>query len=295
MDFKEELKKYQKQINQELEKYIKKQECPEQILNQAMEYSLNGGGKRIRPILTIATYQIFKQDIKTCFPYAIAIEMVHNFSLIHDDLPGIDNDDFRHGKPTNHKKFNEATAILAGDGLLNEAYGVISKDLKNSNPEELQKKIKILEEFSEAINRMIAGEYVDTKMEKQKITKEQLTYIHQNKTAAIFKISIRMGAILAECDDKQLEKLTNYADKIGLAFQIRDDILAEEGNEEILGKPVGKDKELGKCTYVSQYGLQEAKKILNETIKEAIQQTEEFGEKAEFLRQLAIYIQNRNK
>lgn len=295
MDFKEELKKYQKQINQELEKYIKKQECPEQILNQAMEYSLNGGGKRIRPILTIVTYQIFKQDIKTCFPYAIAIEMVHNFSLIHDDLPGIDNDDFRHGKPTNHKKFNEATAILAGDGLLNEAYGVISKDLKNSNPKELQKKIKILEEFSEAINRMIAGEYVDTKMEKQKITKEQLTYIHQNKTAAIFKISIRMGAILAECDDKQLEKLTNYADKIGLAFQIRDDILAEEGNEEILGKPVGKDKELGKCTYVSQYGLQEAKKILNETIKEAIQQTEEFGEKAEFLRQLAIYIQNRNK
>ena len=122
MDFKEMLKTYQQQINQELEKYNEKQECPEAILKEAMTYSLMAGGKRLRPILVVATYQLFKQDIEKCMPYAVAIEMVHNFSLIHDDLPGIDNDDFRHGKPTNHKQYNEATAILAGDGLLNRAY-----------------------------------------------------------------------------------------------------------------------------------------------------------------------------
>ena len=122
MDFKQELKTYQQQINQELEKYNRKQKCPEDILNQSMAYSLMAGGKRLRPILVIATYRLFKTNIERCMPYAVSIEMVHNFSLIHDDLPGIDNDDFRHGKPTNHKQFNEATAILAGDGLLNYAY-----------------------------------------------------------------------------------------------------------------------------------------------------------------------------
>ena len=122
MDFKQELKTYQQQINHELEKYNRKQKCPEEILNESMTYSLMAGGKRLRPTLVIATYQLFKTNIERCMPYAVAIEMVHNFSLIHDDLPGIDNDDFRHGQPTNHKQFNEATAILAGDGLLNYAY-----------------------------------------------------------------------------------------------------------------------------------------------------------------------------
>ena len=132
VEFKEKLKIYQNQVNKELEKYLRKNECPEKILNNSMEYSLMAGGKRLRPILVIATYELFKKDIEKCLPYAVAIEMVHNFSLIHDDLPGIDNDDFRHGKPTNHKQFNEATAILAGDGLLNNAYMVISEDLKNT-------------------------------------------------------------------------------------------------------------------------------------------------------------------
>ena len=295
MDFKEELKKYQQQINQEIEKYIRKQKCPEKILNQSMEYSLNGGGKRLRPTLTLATYQLFGEDIEKCMPYAIAMEMIHSFSLIHDDLPGIDNDDFRHGKPTNHKQFNEATAILAGDGLLNYAYMVISQDLESSDQKELPQKLEVLEELSKAVDRMIAGEYVDTELEGKQITKEELLYIHENKTGALLKVSARMGAILAECSDEQLEKITKYAEKIGLAFQIKDDILAEEGNEEILGKPVGRDKELGKCTYVSQYGLQGAKEILEKTTKEAIQELEEFGKKAEFLKELALYIQNRNK
>ena len=137
MNFKEELQKYQELINDELSKYIRRDKCPEEVLNNSMEYSLMAGGKRLRPILVIAVYQLFKEDIEKCMPYAIAIEMVHNFSLIHDDLPGIDNDDFRHGKPTNHKKFNEATAILAGDALLNNAYIVISDDLEKSKSDEL--------------------------------------------------------------------------------------------------------------------------------------------------------------
>lgn len=296
MDFKEELKKYQLMINNETEKYIRKQECPEKILNQAMEYTLMGGGKRLRAILVVATYQLFKDDIRQCIPYAVAIEMVHNFSLIHDDLPGIDNDDFRHGKPTNHKQFNEATAILAGDGLLNNSYIVISEDLKNTQDiEELKRKIRIFNEFSTSIDRMIAGEYIDTEYEGHQITKDILEYIHKNKTGALLKLCVRMGAMLANCSDENLSRLTNYAEKIGLAFQIKDDILGEEGNEQVLGKPVGKDKEVQKCTYVSQYGLEGAKDILEKITKEAIEEIEKYGEKAEFLKELALYIKNRDK
>lgn len=260
-----------------------------------MKYSLMAGGKRIRPILTIATYQLFKQDIEKCMPYAIAIEMIHNFSLIHDDLPAIDNDDFRHGKLANHKKFDEATAILAGDGLLNNAYIVISQDLVNSQSEDLAKKIRVFQEFGTSVDRMIAGEHVDVELEGKKINQEELKYIHENKTGALLKLSVRMGAILADATEVEVQKLSNYAEKIGLAFQIKDDILSEEGDEKVLGKPVGNDKELEKCTYVSQYGLQGTKEILNQITKEAIEELENFGEKAEFLKELASYIQSRNK
>ena len=295
MDFKEKMKKYQQQINQELEKYIRKQICPEEVLNQSMEYSLMAGGKRLRPILVMTTYQLFKEDMEKCKPYAIAIEMIHNFSLIHDDLPAIDNDDFRHGKPTNHKQFNESTAILAGDGLLNQAYIVISEDLMYSKGKELQAKTRIMNEFSKAVDRMIVGEYLDTEWEGKKIGQEELKYIHENKTGALLKLCVRMGAILGECTETELQSLSSYADKIGLAFQIKDDILSEEGDEKVLGKPVGNDKKLKKCTYVSQYGLEGAKDILEQTIKEAIYELEVYGEKAKFLRELALYIQNRNK
>lgn len=296
MDFKTELKNYQTQINQELEKYIKKEECLEKILNDSMEYSLMAGGKRLRPILVLATYKLFKQDCKICMPYAIAIEMVHNASLIHDDLPGIDNDDFRHGKPTNHKQFNEATAIIAGDSLFNEAYITISEDLLNTKNDEIKtQKIKIFNEFSIAMNRMFAGEYIDTESEGKNISKEDLEYIHKNKTGAFLKLSARMGAILGNATEEELEKITKYSEKIGLAFQIKDDILSEEGNEEILGKPVGNDKERKKCTYVSMYGLENAKKILDEIVQEAISTLDIFGEKAEFLKSLAEYIKIRNK
>lgn len=296
MDFKTELKKYQNQIEEELEKYVRKQSCPERILNNSMEYSLMAGGKRLRPILILATYKLFKDDCKICMPYAVAIEMVHNFSLIHDDLPAIDNDDIRHGKLSNHKKFNEATAILAGDGLLNNAYIVISNDLLNTgNKYELEKKIKVFNEFSIAVDRMIAGEYIDTEYEGKEILAKYLEYVHQNKTGALLKLCVRMGAILANAKEEELTKLTCYAEKIGLAFQIKDDILSVEGNELITGKPVGNDEARGKCTYVSKYGLEEAKNILNKITKEAIEIVEPFGEKAEFLKELAKYIKERNK
>ncbi len=295
MEFKENLKSYQHLINEELKKHVRKQKCLEEILNESMEYSLMAGGKRIRPILVICTYQLFKDDIENCMPYAVAIEMIHNASLIHDDLPAIDNDDFRHGKLTNHKKFNESTAILAGDALINQAYITISEDLRKANISEVANKIKVFEEFSKAVDRMIVGEYVDTEFEGRKISAEELEYIHKNKTGALLKLCVRMGAILADCTETDLVKLTNYAEKIGLAFQIKDDILSEEGNEEILGKPVGNDKEMEKCTYVSQYGLEKSKEILSQITIEAINELDKYGEKAEFLRQLALYIQNRNK
>ena len=295
MDFKEKLKQYQELINRELEKHIETKKCPEEMLNRSMEYSLMAGGKRIRPVLVIATYQIFKEDIQECMPFAVAIEMVHNFSLIHDDLPGIDNDDFRHGKPTNHKQFNEATAILAGDGLLNNAYKVISKSLENSKKDELIKKIKVFQEFSNAVNKMIIGEFVDTEVEGQQISEETLEYIHKNKTGALLTLCVRMGAILADASQDDLDKLTSYAEKIGLAFQIKDDILSEEGDEKVLGKPVGNDKILEKCTYVSKYGLEGAKEKLDKLTKEAIKELQIYQEKAEFLVELAKFIKERNK
>ena len=176
------------------------------------------GGKRLRPILVVATYQLFRQDIGRCLPFAVAIEMVHNFSLIHDDLPGIDNDDFRHGKPTNHKQYDEATAILAGDGLLNGAYMVISNDLLDGDVADLPVKLRVFQEFTHAIDRMAAGEYVDTIDEGKQIDIAELEYIHQNKTGALLKLCVRMGAILAGANDDKLSKLTAYADKIGLAL-----------------------------------------------------------------------------
>ena len=296
MEIKEELKKYQEIINNELEKQIQVSSNMEKILYESMNYSLLEEGKRIRPILVLATYQLFKKDYKICIPYAIALEMIHNFILIHDDLPGIDNDDFRHGKLTNHKKYNEATAILAGDALFNKGYNIISEDLKNtSDQKEISKKLKIFNEFTIAVGKMIDGEYIDTEFEGKKITNQELKYIHSHKTGELLKLPVRMGAILGDATEKELEAVTKYAENIGLAFQIKDDILSEEGDEKVLGKPVGNDKKMEKCTYVSQYGLQGAKEELEKVTKEAIKCLSIFKEKSEFLKELAIYISERNK
>lgn len=298
MEFKQELKKYQDLVNNKLEKYIRKNECYEKILNNSMEYSLMAGGKRLRPILIIDTYKLFKEDYEKCMPFAVALEMIHNASLIHDDLPEIDNDDFRHGKPTNHKQFNHATALLAGDSLLNQAYMVISNEIlktDKSNYQELKNKSRAFNELAVGTDRMLLGEYLDTELENKNISKELLQYIHENKTGALLKASIRIGAILADAPEDDIEKLSKFAEKIGLAFQIKDDILSEEGNQEIMGKPVGNDRERKKSTYVSYYGLENAKKELDKIINDALEYLDEYGEKAEFLRGLTIYIRDREK
>ena len=296
MDFKGELNKYIELITSELQKYVDIKECPESILNEAKGYSLMAGGKRLRPILILATYSLFKNDIEKCLKYAVAMEMVHTFSLIHDDLPGIDNDDYRRGKLTNHKKYNEATAILAGDSLLNNAYKIIIDYIgETENEDDKDKEIRALYELSEGIDRMIAGEYVDTEYEGKSISSDYLEYMHENKTGALIKAPVRIGAILANASENDIEKLSEYAEKIGLAFQIKDDILSEIGDEKVLGKPVGNDRAKGKCTYVTKYGLETAQKMLDDIINEAIEIIKNYNENGEFLIELALYIKNRNK
>lgn len=296
MDFKEKLKENQEIINRELEKYLIKEEKEEKELNEAIGYSLMSSAKRIRPILIMEVYKLFKADYEKCLPFAVAMEMTHTFSLIHDDLPGIDNDDYRRGRLTNHKKYNEATAILSGDSLLNRSYMIMSEEvIKSENIDEMKAKTRVLNEFSTAVNKMIIGEYLDTVCEGKQISKSQLDYIHNNKTGAFFKYCVRAGAILAGASENDIEELTNYAEKIGLEFQIKDDILSEIGDAKVMGKPVGNDKELNKVTYVTKFGLIKAQEYLENITQEALKSVEKHGTKAEFLKELAIYIKDRNK
>ena len=200
------------------------------------------------------------------------------------------------GKPTNHKKFNEPTAILAGDTLLNYAYIVVSQDIINSKSEEQRnRKIRAFNELAVGVDRMIAGEYVDTEFEGKEISNEYLEYMHKNKTGALIKASVRIGAILAGASEDQIKNLTNYAEKIGLAFQIKDDILSEIGDEKILGKPVGNDRERGKVTFTTKYGLEKAQAILEDVTNKGINEISSYEEKGEFLKELALYIKEREK
>ena len=194
---------------------------------------------------------------------------------------------------TNHKKYNEATAILAGDSLLNYAYNLLLNDIIN-NGDDKDKKLGALKELSFGIDRMIAGEYVDTEFEGKEISSQYLEYMHENKTGALIKASVRIGAILAGASEEDINKLSLYADKIGLAFQIKDDILSEIGDSKELGKPVGNDRERGKCTYTTKYGLEKAQEMLNTITNEAIEIADTYNN-GTFLKELALYIANRNK
>lgn len=297
MKFKEELKKYSEIVNNELEKYIEIKKCPEQQLNESMEYSLMAGGKRLRPVLIMASYNIFNNNLEMCYKFAVAMEMIHTFSLIHDDLPGIDNDDYRRGKLTNHKKYNEATAILAGDALMNKAYNILINDILITDDLNIKdRKIKALKELSYGIERMIAGEYVDTEYEGKQISNEYLEYMHENKTGALIKASVRIGAILSGANKEDIDRLDRYSEKIGIAFQIKDDILSEVGNQEEIGKPVGNDRARGKCTYVTKYGLEKSQEMLDQLTLEAIEIiNDNYKGKGDFLIELAKYINTRNK
>ena len=296
MNFKEELKNYQNYIDEELDKYFKDEDPYVQRLRESMRYSLLAGGKRIRPILMFATYRLFKEDYERCLPFAIGMEMVHNASLIHDDMPCIDNDDFRHGKPTNHKMYDECTALLAGDALFNYSNVVITDDLREElDIKQISMKIMALNEFVKAKDKMVCGEYFDTVSEGQLLTLEQLEYMHMNKTGALIRESVRIGALLAGVSNQELQILTNYAENIGLAFQIKDDILSEIGDSKKMGKPVGNDREMNKVTYVTKYGLERAQEMLDDVINEAMTSIRIFGDKSAFLLDLALYIKDRER
>ncbi|MBA2873414.1 polyprenyl synthetase family protein [Thermaerobacillus caldiproteolyticus] len=262
------LQEHKQRIEQTLPVYINTLQAP-QTLKQAMSYSLEAGGKRIRPLLLLATLHAFGKEVEVGVPVACAIEMIHTYSLIHDDLPSMDNDDLRRGKPTNHKVFGEAMAILAGDGLLTYAFQVIAEMNAPTVTEEM--KVKLIYELAKAAGPegMVAGQVADMEGEGKELSLEQLEYIHRNKTGKMLQYSVLAGAILAGANEIQLEQLHAFASHLGLAFQIRDDILDIEGSEEKIGKRVGSDVENEKVTYPSLLTLDGAKEKLLYHINEA--------------------------
>jgi len=245
-------------VNENLEKFMEIT-YPNELF-ESMRYTVLLPGKRLRPVMCLETCRMLGGNIEDAIPTACAIEMYHAMTLIHDDLPCMDNDDFRRGKPTNHKVFGEATAVLAGDALLTYAPQIITKYSKNLDSCKL---LKILEEYFEYAGAygVIAGQIVDIKSENDypENPKETLNYIHTHKTADLFKLAIRSGAIIANASEKQILELTDFAEKLGFAFQISDDILDEISTFEEMGKTLGKDKATGKLTYTSLYGLEDAK------------------------------------
>lgn len=248
-----------KLVDEKLDEYLRI-EYPEDIF-KAMKYTLMLPGKRLRPVMCLETTRMLGGDIEKALPMACAIEMLHVQSLIHDDLPCMDNDDFRRGQPSNHKVFGEANAVLAGDALLTYAPQLIIEKSKGLACDVVLKLVHEYTKFAGAY-ALIAGQVVDIESEGGKLTRsaeETLDFIHLNKTAALFRLPIRCGALIANKEDK-LEELDLFAQKFGLAFQIYDDIMDEISTFEELGKTVGKDKKSGKLTYVSLYGLEEARK-----------------------------------
>ncbi|MCC3358705.1 polyprenyl synthetase family protein [Bacillus sp. REN16] len=255
-------------IEEQLPKYISHLSAPE-IIKDAMDYSLEAGGKRIRPLLLLGTLHSFGKDESIGMPTACAVEMIHTYSLIHDDLPSMDDDDLRRGKPTNHKVYGEAVAILAGDALLTYSFQVITESMKDHISAE--KKLLLVTELAKASGPegMVGGQVADMEGEGAVLNLEELEYIHRHKTGKLLAYSVIAGAILADATSEQLDKLSQFAHHLGLAFQIRDDILDIEGTEIVLGKPVGSDTGNHKNTYPALLTLEGAKEKLTFHIDEA--------------------------
>lgn len=293
MEFKKELKQKASYIEELLKEYMPKEEGYQKTVIEAMNYSLSANGKRLRPILTLEACRAVGGNEVDAIPFAMGIEMIHTYSLIHDDLPALDNDDLRRGRPTNHKVYGEAMAILAGDSLLNYAFEVM---LSNSiNKEDPNRYLKAINEIAKTsgVYGMIGGQVVDVESENIAIEKEKLDFIHMNKTAAIMIGCMRAGAIVGGADEKKLEQITTYGKNIGLAFQIVDDILDIVGDEAKLGKNIGSDIENNKSTYPSLLGLEKSKQIAHALIDEAKQNVKGLCGDTEFLEGLAEYIISR--
>lgn len=293
MDIKSYLKEKRELIDSYLESYFSIPSEPF-VLHEAMRYSLFAGGKRIRPILALASYEACGGNPKDIVPYATALELIHTYSLIHDDLPSMDNDDLRRGKPTNHKVFGEAMAILAGDALLTEAFLMLSNN-PHSSSLKLSDLIKIIREVSLAsgVHGMVGGQALDIFSENIEPDKDTLNFIHLHKTAALITASVRMGAILANIKEKKLKALTEYGTGIGLAFQIIDDILDIEGNAEELGKTAGSDIKMKKMTYPALCGTEKSRQKAKDLIADAIDSLKIFSSEADQLRKIARYLLKR--
>ena len=295
-DFQVYLKEKTGFFETELKKELQELSYPETIA-KGMEYAILNGGKRLRPFLLFATLDLLNEDISKGVKSAIALEMIHSYSLVHDDLPALDNDDYRRGKLTTHKVFGEAEGILIGDSLLTYAFYVLSqKNLEFLSSEHIVKIISKTSEYA-GINGMIGGQMIDIESENKKIDLETLKYIHSHKTGKLIKLPIEIACIIANVEKDKKEVLEEYANLIGLAFQVKDDILDVEGTFEDLGKPVGSDVDLHKATYPSILGMEESKKILNDTVEKAKEIIKnKFGEeKGKNLISLADFIKNRNK
>ncbi len=310
MDFTKKLKDRVTQIEKIIENYMPKDATLQKTVTDAMNYTMSAGGKRIRPLLMSETYRLFGGTEELIEPFMAALEMIHTYSLIHDDLPALDNDDYRRGRKTAHVVYGEAMAILAGDSLLNYAYETAAKayalipisDIEDADA--MQRELLQRRSVDRAmavlaakpgIYGMIGGQVADVELTGTKLTKEQLVYIYENKTGALIEAAMMIGAILAGASEKDIVKVEEAAYNIGMAFQIQDDILDETATFEELGKPIHSDEESGKVTYVTIHGIDESGKEVSRLSNEAIAMLESMGADAEFLVELTRSLIHRTK
>ncbi len=292
MDFLTEFEAKINLVNQALQKYFTKQDNHQSTIYDAMEYSLFSGGKRIRPVLCVACAEMFGNG-EDALPFACALEMIHTYSLIHDDLPCMDDDDLRRGKPTNHIVYGEAMAVLAGDSLLTLAFDTALNHSAVS-PALAVEGMKILAE-SAGTEGMIGGQVIDLESEGKSVDSVTLMSMHIHKTGALIMAAAKMGALIGGGTKEDVLNMEKFARYIGVAFQIKDDVLDVESTTDILGKPVGSDSDNEKTTFVSLYGLEQSKKMLEDYTNKAIEVLDEYGERADFLRGLADFLLRRDR
>ena len=296
--FMEELQQKVEHINNVLEKFLPAEEGQQRIIFEAMNYSVRAGGKRLRPILMEETYHMFGGSSAVIEPFMAAIEMIHTYSLVHDDLPAMDNDEYRRGKKTTHAVYGEAMGILAGDALLNLAYETAAKafDMQVADAR-VARAITVLAKKA-GVYGMVGGQVVDVESEKSDdcpITREKLDFIYRLKTGALIESSMMIGAILAGASSDEVSRVEQIAAKLGLAFQIQDDVLDVTSTLEVLGKPVGSDEKNNKATYVTFEGLDKAVSDVERISKEAEEQLDDLGYDDAFLKELFEYLIHREK
>jgi len=292
VNLKKYLRTHQKEIDHALDRYLPKASTKPATLHKAMRYSLFAGGKRLRPILCLAAAEACHGNIANALPLACAVECIHTYSLVHDDLPSMDNDDFRRGRPTCHKVFGDGIAVLAGDALLTIAFEIVS----TAKPAPRYDISILLREIAVAAGsqRLIAGQVADLEAEGKRVTRDQLRFIHENKTAAMLKSSVRLGAMSANADARKLSGITQFGERLGLAFQVIDDILDVTQTSEILGKSAGKDVAAKKATYPAAIGLEKSRAEARRLTRQAHDALSVFrGGDAEALHALANYLLER--